>query len=221
MNIIIVGGARIAYFLCRTFVSKGHAVVLINRDRDECAQLARKLKATVVFGDGSDLQILAEAGAERAEALLAVTPNDEDNLVICEVAAHRFGVPRILALVNDPDNERVFREISNTTAFSTIQILASLIEQRAGFEQITNLIPVGGGKINVTEVTLTGSSPAVGKPLREIALPANALIAGVLRNGDAVIPGGATVLKARDRLILMTLPANHGQVLEALLGQST
>ena len=79
-----------------------------------------------------------------------MTPNDEDNLVICEIATRWFHVPRTLALVNDPDNEEVFKELSDTTAFSTTHILANLIEQRAGFEEITNLLPVGEGKINVT-----------------------------------------------------------------------
>ena len=220
MKIIVIGGARMVYFLCRAFISKGHAVALVNRDREECSQLARRLKATVVYGDGSDPQILAEAGAESADALFAVTPNDEDNMVICEIATRRFHVPRTLALVNDPDNEEVFKELSNTTAFSTTHILANLIEQRASFDDITNLFPVGEGKINVTEVVLREDAPVLGKSLKDISLPENALIAGILRNGDAVIPRGPTVLCAGDRLILMTLPANQGQVLKSLLGES-
>ena len=220
MKIIVVGGAPLVYFLCRTFISKGHAVVLINRDREECSRLARRLKATVVHGDGSDPQILAEAGAEGADALLTVTPNDEDNLVICEIAARRFGVPRTLALVNDPDNEQVFKELSNATAFSATRLLANLIEQRAGFEEITNLIPIGEGKINVTEIALSEDAPVVGKSLKDVALPEDALIAGILRDGDPIVPRGLTVLRARDRLILITLPGNHGQVLKSLLGES-
>jgi len=220
MKVIVVGGAKVVYFLCRTYISKGHSVVLVNRDLEECTQLARRLKATVVHGDGSDPQILAEAGVESADALLAVTPNDQDNLVICEVAARRFHVPRTLALVNDPDNEQVFKELSNTIAFSTTHILANLIEQRADFEEITNLLPVGEGKINVTEVALTEDAPVVGKSLIDISLPENALIAGILRGGHAIIPRGSTVLHAGDQLILMTLPADHGQVLKLLLGES-
>lgn len=220
MKIIVVGGARVVYFLCRAFISKGHDVVLVNRDREECRHLARRLKATVVHGDGSDPQVLDEAGAGSAGAVLAVTPNDEDNLVICEIATRWFHAPRTLALVNDPDNEEVFKELSNTTAFSTTHILANLIEQRADFEEITNLLPVGEGKINVTEVTLRADAPVVAKALKDIRLPEQALIAGVLRNGEALIPRGPTVLRAGDRLILMTLPTNHGQVLKALLGES-
>jgi len=220
MNILIVGGGKLVYFLSRTFISKGHTVTIINRDREECTQLSRRLKATVVYGDGSDPQILREAGADTADAVLSVTPNDQDNLVICQLADIRFHVPRTLALVNDPDNEEVFRQLGITTAFSTTRILSSLIEQRASFEDIINLIPVGEGKVNVTEVVMGESSPVVGRPLIDIALPENSLVATIMRNGQPIVPRGATVLQAGDRLIVMTLPENHGQVLRLLTGDT-
>lgn len=220
MNILVVGGGKLVYFLSHTFISKGHTVTIINRDREECTQLSRRLKAIVVYGDGSDPQILREAGADTADAVLAVTPNDQDNLVICQMADLRFHVPRTLALVNDPDNEEVFRQLGITAAFSTTRILSSLIEQRASFEDITNLIPVGGGKVNVTEIVLNDTSPVVGLPLRDIAFPENSLVAIIMRNGQPIVPRGATVLHDRDRLIVMTLPENHGQVLRILTGDT-
>jgi len=220
MDILIVGGGKTVYFLCRTFLSKGHKVTLINRDLDECTWLARRLKAIVVYGDGSDPQILEEAGAYTANAVLAVTPNDQDNLVICQLANLRFRVPRTLALVNDPDNEEVFKQLGITAAFSTTRVLASLIEQRAGFEDITNLIPAAEGKVNITEIELKETSPIIGKPLRDIALPENSLVASILRNGQPIVPRGATVLQAGDRIIVTTLPENHGQVLRMITGDT-
>jgi trk system potassium uptake protein TrkA len=186
---------------------------------EECTRLARSLKATVVYGDASNPQILEEAGTGTADAVLAVTPNDEDNLVICQLADIRFHVPQTLALVNDPDNEDIFRQLGITAAFSTTRVLASLIEQRTGFEEITNIIPVGEGKINITEVVLSESAPAVGRTLLDAALPENSLVAGILRSGQPIVPRGATVLQAEDRLILITLPENHGQVLKMLTGE--
>lgn len=219
MNVVIVGGGKLVYFLSRALLSKGYTVTVINRDSDECKWLARHLKATVVYGDGSDPQIQEEAGAYTAEAVLAVTPNDQDNLVICQLADLRFRVPRTIALVNDPDNEEVFRQLG-ITAISTVYILSSLIEQRAGFEEITNLIPVGEGKVNITEIELKGTSPVIGQPLIDIALPENSLVASILRNDQPIIPRGATILKERDRLIVITLPENHGQVLRMLTGDT-
>ncbi|MDD5766366.1 MAG: TrkA family potassium uptake protein [Candidatus Marinimicrobia bacterium] len=220
MKILIVGGGKVIYFLCRTFVSKGYIVTVINRDHDECVRLSRRLKVTVVHGDGSDPQILEEAGAFTANAILAITPNDEDNLVICQLADLQFHIPRTLALVNDPDNEEVFRQLGIKTALSTTYILSSLIEQRASFDEITNLIPVGEGKVNVMELLLNENSPVVGQTLRDIAMPENSLVAVILRDDETIVPRGATVLQSADRLIVMTLPENYSQVLKKLTGES-
>lgn len=220
MNIIIIGGGRAVYFLCRTFLSKGYTVTIVNRDREGCSWLARQLKATVVHGEGSDPQILEDAGAYTADAVLAVTPNDHDNLVICQLAAHRFRVPRTLSLVNDPDNEEVFQKLGITGAFSTTRIFSSLIEQRTGFEDIVNLFPVGGGKVNVTEIVLKADSPVAGRLLRDVPLPDNSLIASILRGEEPIVPRGGTTLNPDDHLIVMTLPQNHAQVLKLLTGQT-
>jgi trk system potassium uptake protein TrkA len=219
MNVIIVGGGKIIYFLSRTFISKGYSISIINRDREQCSLLARRLKATIVHGDGSDPQILEEAGAFDADAVLAVTPNDQDNLVICQLSDKRFRVRRTLALVNDPDNEEVFRKIG-ISAFSTTRIITNLIEQKAGFEEITNLIPVGEGKVNVTEVVLRENARISGKLLRQIDLPESCLIASILRGGQPIIPRGGTALEAGDRLIVITLPENHATVLRMLVGDN-
>ncbi len=219
MNVLIVGGGKAVYFLCRTFLAKGHQVTLINRDPDECVQMARRLKLTVIRGDGSDPAILEEVGVQAADAVLAVTPNDQDNLAVCQLATTQYGVPRALALVNDPDNEKVFRKLG-VAAFSTARTIASLIEQRTDLDEITNLIPVGEGKVNITEVRLQPTAPVVGKTLRDLALPADSLIAVVLRQGEALVPRGDTQLHAGDQLVLITLPGNHGPVLRAITGEN-
>lgn len=218
MNIIVVGGGKLLYFLTRTFLSKGYTVTIINREQAECRWLARTLKATVVHGEGSDLQILEEAGAETADAILAVTPNDQDNLVICQLADIYFHVRKTLALVNDPDNEEVFSKLGISATFSTTRILSSLIEQRTGFENIINLIPISEGKVNVTEVILEKDSPVIGKALREIGLPESSLIAGIIRKNHPIIPSGTTVLKEGDQLITITTPDNIGKVIRVLTG---
>jgi trk system potassium uptake protein TrkA len=216
MNILVVGGGKIVYFLVRTFTAKGHHVTVINRDQKEGIQLARRLKAKIVYGDGSDPQVLEEAGAYTIDVLLAVTPNDQDNLVICQLADKRFHVPRTLALVNDPDNEEVFLKLGITSAFSTTRILSSLIEQRTAFEGIANLIPVAEGRINVTEIVLNDSAYVVGKSLSSIEMPPHSLIAVIIRDDQTIIPRGLTILRACDRLVVITLPENYGQVVKML-----
>ena len=218
MKVIIVGGGKTLYFLCRNFTARGYEVVIINRDREECVQLSRRLSATIICGDGSDAGILADAGARGADALLAITGRDQDNLVICQLASLQFEVPRTVALANDPDNVDIFEKLG-VSAFSTTHILGSLIEQRAALEQIVNLLPVGEGRVNVTELVLDSASPVAGKHLREIELPENALVAVVIRNEEVLIPRGATRLIEGDRMVLVTLPENHGPVLRMLTGE--
>ncbi len=218
MKVIIVGGGKTLYFLCRLFTAKGYTVVIINREQSECIQLARLLSATVVCGDGSDPRILKESGVMGAEVLLAVTPHDQDNLVICQLASLQFGVPRALALANDPDNVEVFEKLG-VAVFSTTPIVASLIEQRASLEQITNLLPVGEGRVNVTEILLDADSPVAGKPLKDIALPENALVAVVIRGDRPIVPRGPSVLLGGDRLVLITMPENHGPVLKVFTAE--
>ncbi|MBU4262820.1 MAG: TrkA family potassium uptake protein [Proteobacteria bacterium] len=219
MKVLIVGGGKPLYFLCRNFTAKGYEVVIINRNKNECVQLARQLRAVVVCGDGSDAQVLKEAGALGADAVLAITPNDQDNLIICQLASLKFGVPRAVALANDPDNAEVFEKLG-VSAFSTTHIVGSLIEQRASLEQIINLLPVGEGLVNVTEIVLDAGSPVAGKVLKDIDLPDNALIAVVIRDNQPIVPRGANDLRAGDRLVLITLPENHGTVLKSFTGES-
>ncbi|MCF8090170.1 MAG: TrkA family potassium uptake protein [Desulfotignum sp.] len=218
MKVIIVGSGKTLFFLCRNFTARGYKVVIINRDKDECVQLSRQLSAMVVCGDGSDTGILKQAGAMGADAILAITPNDQDNLVVCQLASLTFGVPRAIALANDPDNTEIFEKLG-VSAFSTTHIVGSLIEQRASLEQILNLLPVGEGRVNVTEIVLEADSPVAGKLLKDIDLPENALIAVVIRDNQPMVPRGGNDLQSGDRVVLITLPENHGPVLKALTGE--
>ncbi|MBN1195779.1 MAG: NAD-binding protein [Candidatus Aminicenantes bacterium] len=213
MRVIIVGGGKTLYFLCRSFTAKGHHVSIISPDREECVQLARQLPATVIHGDGSDSGILKEAGSLDADALLAITQNDHDNLVICQLGSLKFGIPKILALANDPDNTEVFEKLG-VASFSTANIVGSLIEQRAAMEQITNLLPVSDGRVIVTEILVAENSPITGRLLKDADLPGNALIAVIVRDNKPIIPSGTDHVLAGDRIVLITLPENHGPTLK-------
>lgn len=217
MHVIIVGVFQTVYFLCRLFLSKGYKVTIINRDLEECERLAHNLKATVIHGDGSDPQILEEACAHTADAILAITPNDHDNLLICQLGFNHFNITQTFAVVNDPDNEQIFRELG-VSAISFTRVLSLMIEQKTDFHDITNLFSIGEGKINVTEVVLKSSSPVVGKTLQHIGLPKSSLIASILREDKPIVPDGSTQLVDNDKLIIITLPENHGTTLRILTG---
>lgn len=219
MKVIVIGGGKLVYFITRQFISKGYQVAIINRDPEESRLLARQLNATVVLGDGSDPKSLDEAEARVASVVLSLTPHDQDNLVACQVASRIFGVPRTVALVNDPENEDVFRRLGVTVAFSATKIIASLIEEQTGFEDMTNLLPLAGGRVRLIELILHDDAPAVGKTLRDLGLPDGTLIASVLRRGSTIVPSGTTVLAPGDEIVVVSQPEDLGRALRQLTGE--
>ncbi len=221
LRILVVAEERSAYFLSRRLVEAGHEVVVIHESEAVCRSLARGLKATVIHGDATDPRVLEDAGAGSADAVMALTPVDARNLAICQQARLRFQVPRALAVANDPDNEEVFRKLGAEVAFSPTRVLATLVEQRASFADITNLIPVADGRVHLTEVRLSPTSPVVGRLLKDAGLPTGAVVAYLLRDDQPLIPNGQTALLAGDRLMLVTLPGNHAPALESLTAKAS
>jgi trk system potassium uptake protein TrkA len=220
MKAIIVGVGKQLYFMAREFVSKGHSVVVICRDAHDAQWIVRRLKATVLHGDGSVPSVLEDAGAREAEIVIAATPYDPDNLVICQVAERRFGVPITLALASDPDNQEVFPKLGVKNVASLTQLVSKLIEHRTAAEEISNLAIMGEGSVNVTELMLPGESPVLGKPLASAGLPRDTLVASVVRDGTAIIPRGDTVLNEGDRIVLVTLSTSYGRAVKYLTGEA-
>ncbi|MFO7949425.1 MAG: NAD-binding protein [Candidatus Fermentibacteraceae bacterium] len=218
MRVLIVGGGRSVFFLCRTFISKGYSVTLINRNEEDCRKTAERLKVTAVHGDGTDPYLLEEIDLHGYEAVLAVTPNDEDNLAVCQQAQRIYGVQKTVALVSDPDNVKVFRKLG-ITAFSTIRTITSMIEQQTALDEVINLIPAGAGQVNITELQLSSSSPVVGIRLMDLHLSPDSLVAVVLRNGEAIVPSGETTLRKDDKIVLITLPRSHGRIIKTITGE--
>jgi trk system potassium uptake protein TrkA len=222
MKLILIGGGETIetiYFLARLFTGRGYQVTVVNPYPTEARMLARQIKGTVLLGDGSDPAVLEEAGARRADVVLSLTPYDPDNLVACQIAQKLFGVPRTMALVNDPDNEDVFCKLGISLVFSATRIIGSLIEGQTVFDEITHLFPADEGRLYVTEVVLDKDAPAAGMTLQELVLPPDSLVACIIRDGQTVVPRGESRLQAADRLILLALPEHQQALLSALAGE--
>jgi trk system potassium uptake protein TrkA len=216
LHIVIAAEEQPAYFMSRRLAAVGHEVVVVHESEAVCRSLARRLSTPVIHGDATDPRVLEDAGAGSADAVMALTPVDACNLAICQQARLRFQVPRALAVANDPDNEEVFRALGVEIAFSPTRVLATLVEQRASFADITSLIPVGDGRIHLTEVKLSPTAPVVGRLVKDAGLPPGAIVAYLVRDDQPLIPHGRSELRAGDRLMLVTLPGNHQPALEAL-----
>jgi len=219
MKIILIGGSKLAYFLAKQFASKNYYTTIINQDLEEAKALSRTLKATVIHGEGSNPATLGEAGALQADVILSLTTRDEDNLIACQIAQKEYGVPRTIALVNDPENQEIFEKLGITVAFSATQIIATLIEQQTASSDIQNLLPIAEGKVNVSEIALTADNPVVGKTIDQIQLPSGTLIACILRQGEVIVPNGENSLEALDRLVIIGQPESYGQLMRLLCNE--
>jgi len=218
MRVILVGSGRILYYLARQFNRKELDVQIVTPVKQEGRELSQRVKRPVLVGDATDPKILEDAGAFRADVVLALTPNDEDNLAVCQIARQMYQVPRTIALVNDPENEEIFHKLKVSVAISATRILSIILEEQAGFEEIGKLISVAEGRVSVAEIVLREDSPAAGLALESMTLPAEALIGGIIRGGKVLIPRGGSQLLAADRLILIATETSMDEAMRTLVG---
>ncbi|MGW8323509.1 MAG: potassium channel family protein, partial [Thermodesulfobacteriota bacterium] len=165
MRVLLVGTGRILYYLARQFSRKKILVTIVTPYATEARELSRRTASSVLEGDGTDPQVLEEAGAYQADALLSLMPNDEDNLVVCQIANRVYRVPRTIALVNDPENEEIFHQLNVSVAISATRILSILLEEQAGFEEISRIVSLAEGTVSVSEVILREDGPAAGSTI--------------------------------------------------------
>lgn len=219
MKVIIVGSGKIVYYLARQFAQKKLQTMVVTSDPDEARDLTRRIGAPVLHGDATDPRVLGEAGALQTDVVLALTPHDEDNLAVCQIAGKMYKVPRTIALVNDPENEEIFHQLKVSVAVSATRILSILIEEQAGFEEIGKMVAVAEGNVSVSEVILREGAPADGARIQTIDFPDEALIGGIIRAGRVLIPKGNTKLHGGDRLIVIATQSSLEQLLPVLAGE--
>ncbi len=218
MYIVIAGGGKVGHFLAQRLLGDKHTVVIIEKDEKTCRALARELEAIVVNGDACEPRFLEEARIDRCDVLAAVTGDDEDNLVICQVAKERFGVKRTVARVNDPKNEHTFSELGVDIPIDATQIIAKIIEEEVSLADFVNLMSFKRGKLAIVRVDLTPESPAVGKNLTELVLPPDSVLVSIIRKDEVIVPRGNTALEPGDDIIALTLVENEQQLLQVLIG---
>ncbi len=220
MYIIIVGAGKIGYFLAQRLYKDKHSIALIEKDECVCNDIAKKLNILVIHGDGCDTRALEDAGIERADVIAAVTGDDEDNLVVSQLAKEKFNVSRTVARVNDPQNERIFAELGVDVPVDATGIIAKIVEEEVSFSDLVTLMSFKRGKLAIIRVDLPEDSPIINKEVKDITLPPDSVLISIIRGNEVVVPKGNTVLKAMDDLIALTLIENEKQLLHALIGKS-
>ncbi len=205
LYIVIVGGGNIGYYLSKALLNQGHEVLIIEREVRKCERLEDELGSCCMRGDGCETAVLTEAGLNRADVLIATTSQDEDNLVSCQVAKHRFKVPRTIALVNNPINENIFKKLGIDGTISVTNTILEHVEQEIPAHPLIHLLTMSGQMEEVVELLVTKESPAIGKSIGHLRLPADTTVALLMREGERPrIPNTDTVLKENDRIIALT-----------------
>jgi trk system potassium uptake protein TrkA len=219
MNIIIAGGREASFYLARNLLSKGYQVTLINRDRYFCEKVAPRTNALVICGDASYPLVLNDANAYKADTIVALTGHDCDNLAICQLASKQFSVSRTMARINNPANKEIFEKLGVDTAFNTTGLISNMMEQHVAIEEITNLMTIESGKVNITEIIIPEDSPALETPLKKLDLPRNSVLGCLIRNGEVELPYGETVFEPGDRVLVIALPDTQSKVISKLIGE--
>ena len=201
MYIIVVGGGKVGYYLTKTLVSEGYEVLLIERNPDKVETFVERFGAVVVAGDGAEASTLAAAGAARANVVIAVTGEDEDNLVICQMARQKFHVGRTIARVNNPKNENLFRLLGIDVTVSQTNYILNLIEQAIPERSFVHLLSLRHADLAIIEATVAAESPVASKTIAEIALPVNCVIVAIARGPHLIVPNATTVVEAGDDII--------------------
>jgi trk system potassium uptake protein len=204
MYAIIAGGGKVGFFLARELIEQGHEVLIIEQIAERAEFIANELGNVVLRGNADEASTLAEAGAERADVVIAVTGDDEDNLVLLQVAKRRFGTQRTIARINDPRNEDLFRMLGIDATVNATQVMLSVLEQEIPQANLVPLLRLHNTDIEVVEALVGAGSQVTGVPLREINLPPESTVAVVIRSGSAFFPNGATVLTAGDEVVALT-----------------
>ncbi|MGB9587124.1 MAG: potassium channel family protein [Armatimonadota bacterium] len=203
MYIIVAGGGKVGHYLTRALIKAGHEVVLVEKDSGRASYLQEELGDVVIRGDACEVRTMRELGMERADTVIAITGDDEDNLVICQMAKRLFNVPRTIARVNNPQNEDIFHRLGIDNTVSSTKIIFNLIEQQIESDEVIPLAPLMRGNIEIVEVDLGPDSPVVGKTIPNVHLPKDALIITIVRDGHAILPNIDVELKHGDTVIAL------------------
>ncbi len=220
MYIIIVGGGQVGYYLAKALLGEGHEVLVIEKNAERNEFICNELGSVCVRGDGCEMATLTEIGTGRADMFIAVTGDDEDNLVACQVAKHKFGVSPTIARINNPNNEAIFKKLGIDVTVSSTDVILEYIEELVPTHPLTHLLTIRDKGLEIVEIKIPPGSTAVGKPVKELALPAESTLSLIIRKQrKPIVPGANTVIEAEDQIIAVTSPETEAALRTALRGQ--
>lgn len=200
MRIVIVGGGKLGNQIARNMLERKYSVKLVEKNKLKCLKLANSLEAEVLCGDGTEIEVLEEAGTRGADCFIAVTGSDQDNLVASQLAKKEFHAAKVIARTNDPRNLQALRTLGPDIAVSSTEIITNLIEQEVDSSGMHLLATLNKGRAAISAITLPENTALEGTALKQLKLPEGSLIISIVRGEKAIIPNGETQFAPGDEI---------------------
>lgn len=217
MFIIVIGGGKVGYYLAKTLAQLKHKITVIETDKALCMHIANttsNLDISVINGDGTSVNYLIDADIESADALIAVTGKDQDNLVACQLAKKRFSIKKTIARVNNPKNIKIFEKLGVDSAVSSTSSLVDIIEREVFISGLKSLTTIGN--ISINEIKLQSKFSSIDKQIKNLKIPEGCIIISIIRNNQLMIPSGSTILHKDDELIVVSKKGDETKIEKAL-----
>ncbi len=219
MYIVVVGGGRLGYYLTKALLDEGHEVLIIEKNATICENIVEEMGSVCIRGDGCEASTLAGVGTNRADMLIAVTGDDEDNLVACQVAKHKFNVPRTIARIRNPKNETIFKKLGIDVTVSSTNIILEHLKEEVPTHALTHLLSITDKGLEIVEIKIPPSATTIGKTIKELSLPPGSTLSLIIRKEHKpIIPKANTTLQAEDQIIAVTTPELEETLRTALRG---
>jgi trk system potassium uptake protein TrkA len=220
MYLLIAGGGKIGANLARTVLRAGHEVTLIEQRRDRYQRLEDEFEHVVIQGDATEIHVLENAGIQRPPSIVvAVTGDDEDNIVICQLAREKYGVEKVIARVNDPRNQAHFDLLGVSPTVCATSSIMALIEHEVPEHGLVHLLELPKENVEIVEVQISPDATCTGLPIDRLQLPEGTRLISVKRNGQFEIAEGATVLEPGDQVLAILQPGKEDELRSVLLNR--
>ncbi len=216
MYIILIGCGGTGAALAKHLSGEDHEIIVVEKDEERAKSLAESMDALIIHGDGSDIEILKDAGIDKADAVVILTRDDNTNLTICQIVK-KFNVRRIVARVNDPSKQDLYIGLEITAAISPIAAVVSYFKNAITADRGRSVVSIGRGKAEITEIKLTNEK-LDGRKIKDVGLPSDAIIGLISREGEVIIASKDTILRAGDLLTVISKTEASKDVITLLKG---
>ncbi len=206
MYVIVAGAGKVGWNLARELIDKGHEVTLLEANRRRYLVVEEELEHAVQYGDATELWVLERAGISRADLVIAVTGDDEDNMLVCQVAKEKYLCDRVIARVNNPRNLQHFKLLGVQPVVSATDLILRLIEHEVPRYGLVHLLALEEERLEIIELEVLPGAPAAGNRVADVGLPEGSLVISVLREGQGFVPKADTVIEAGDEVLLVLDP---------------